>query len=59
MLAVIPTSVIGAPLALLAMLFPALLGGMALLKTRWKAALITFSVLMTLSFLCDLANAFS
>jgi outer membrane protein assembly factor BamB len=46
--AVIPTVVLGAPLALLALLFPAVLGGLILVLRRWAAALTVLSANSTL-----------
>jgi len=43
-LAVIPSVVVGGPLALLAMLFPALFGGLLLVLRRWMAALTVASI---------------
>jgi outer membrane protein assembly factor BamB len=42
--AVIPTVLVGGPLALLALLFPALFGGLILVLRRWTAALTVLSV---------------
>lgn len=48
--AVIPT-VLGGPLALLALLFPAVFGGLTLVMRRWMAALSVLSLNSTLYFL--------
>jgi outer membrane protein assembly factor BamB len=45
---VIPTVLVGGPLALLAMLFPALFGGLMLVLRRWMAALSVLSLNSTL-----------
>jgi outer membrane protein assembly factor BamB len=45
---VIPTVLIGGPVALLAMLFPALFGGLMLLLRRWMVALSVLSLNSTL-----------
>jgi outer membrane protein assembly factor BamB len=50
-LAVIPSVLVGAPLAFLAMLFPAVFGGLMLLLRRWMAALTVLSLNSTLYFL--------
>jgi outer membrane protein assembly factor BamB len=47
-LAVIPTVLVGGPLALLAMLFPAVFGGLMLVLRRWMAGLCIISVNSTL-----------
>jgi outer membrane protein assembly factor BamB len=44
MFAVIPSVVVGGPLAILAMLFPAVFGGLLLVLRRWMAALTVASV---------------
>ncbi len=49
--AVIPTVLVGGPLAILAMLFPAVFGGLALVMRRWMAALTVLSLNSTLYFL--------
>jgi outer membrane protein assembly factor BamB len=46
--AVIPTVLVGGPLAILAMLFPAVFGGLILVLRRWMAALTVLSVNSTL-----------
>ncbi|MBI1916674.1 MAG: PQQ-binding-like beta-propeller repeat protein [Planctomycetes bacterium] len=46
--AVMPTAVIGAPLALLAMLFPAVMAGMKDVMRRWKVLLAVVSLTSTL-----------
>jgi outer membrane protein assembly factor BamB len=46
--AVIPTVLVGGPLALLAMLFPAIFGGLILVLRRWTAALSVLSINSTL-----------
>jgi outer membrane protein assembly factor BamB len=46
--AVMPTAVIGAPLALLAMIFPAVLASMKDVMRRWKALLVVVSLTSTL-----------
>ncbi len=48
--AVIPTVLVGGPLALLAMLFPAIFGGLMLVLRRWMAALSVLSINSTLYF---------
>ena len=50
-LAVIPTFVVIGPLAILATLFPAVFGGLALLMRRWMVALTLSSLLSTVYFL--------
>lgn len=50
-LAVIPTFVIVGPLAILATLFPAVFGGLALLMRRWMVALSLSCLLSTIYFL--------
>jgi outer membrane protein assembly factor BamB len=47
-LAVIPTVVVGGPLAILAMLFPALFGGLLMVLRRWMALLTVASIDSTL-----------
>jgi outer membrane protein assembly factor BamB len=49
--AVIPTVLVGGPLAILAMLFPAVFGGLALVMRRWMTALTVLSLNSTLYFL--------
>lgn len=49
--AVIPTVLVGGPLAILAMLFPAVFGGLTLVMRRWMAALSVLSLNSTLYFL--------
>jgi outer membrane protein assembly factor BamB len=51
--AVIPTVLVGGPLAILAMLFPAVFGGLALVMRRWIAALTVLSLNSTLYFVQD------
>ncbi len=51
--AVIPTVLVGGPLAILAMLFPAVFGGLMLVLRRWLAALSVLSVNSTLYILQD------
>lgn len=46
--AVIPTVAIGGPLAILALLFPAVFGGALIVLRRWQIFLCTFGVLSTL-----------
>jgi outer membrane protein assembly factor BamB len=46
--AVIPTVLVGGPLAILAMLFPAIFGGLTLVMRRWMAALSVLSLNSTL-----------
>jgi outer membrane protein assembly factor BamB len=46
--AVIPTVLVGGPLALLAMLFPAIFGGLTLVLRRWMVALSVLSLNSTL-----------
>ena len=46
--AVIPTVLVGGPLAILAMLFPAVFGGLMLVLRRWMAALSVLSLCSTL-----------
>jgi outer membrane protein assembly factor BamB len=46
--AVIPTVLVGGPLAILAVLFPAVFGGLILVLRRWMAALTVLSVNSTL-----------
>jgi outer membrane protein assembly factor BamB len=46
--AVIPTVLVGGPLAILAMLFPAVFGGLILVLRRWMAALSVLSLNSTL-----------
>ncbi len=46
--AVIPTVLVGGPLAILAMLFPAVFGGLMLVLRRWMAALSVLSLNSTL-----------
>src|SRR5262249_22198305 len=46
--AVIPTVLVGGPLAILAMLFPAVFGGLMLVLRRWKVALSVLSLNSTL-----------
>jgi outer membrane protein assembly factor BamB len=50
-LAVVPTFVIIGPLAILALLFPTVFGGLALLMRRWMAALSVSCTISTLYFL--------
>jgi outer membrane protein assembly factor BamB len=52
-LAVIPTVLVGGPLAFLAMLFPAVFGGLILVLRRWMAALTVLSINSTLYFLYE------
>lgn len=54
--AVIPTVLVGGPLAILAMLFPAVFGGLALVMRRWLAALSVLSLNSTLYFAQDLCR---
>lgn len=54
--AVIPTVLVGGPLAILAMLFPAVFGGLMLVMRRWMAALSVLSVNSTLYLLQDLCR---
>jgi outer membrane protein assembly factor BamB len=54
--AVIPTVLVGGPLAILAMLFPAVFGGLALVMRRWLAALSVLSLNSTLYFTQDLCR---
>jgi outer membrane protein assembly factor BamB len=51
--AVIPTVLVGGPLALLAMLFPAIFGGLMLVLRRWMAVLSVLSINSTLYFVQD------
>lgn len=51
--AVIPTVLVGGPLAILAMLFPAVFGGLMLVMRRWMAALTVLSLNSTLYLLFD------
>jgi outer membrane protein assembly factor BamB len=51
--AVIPTVLVGGPLAILAMLFPAVFGGLAMVMRRWMAALTVLSLNSTLYFVQD------
>jgi outer membrane protein assembly factor BamB len=51
--AVIPTVLVGGPLAFLAMLFPAVFGGLMLVLRRWTAALSVVSLNSTLFLLHD------
>src|SRR5262245_1398019 len=46
--AVIPTAVVGAPLAILGMFFPALFGGLMIVLRRWKVLLAVVSINSTL-----------
>ena len=55
--AVIPMFVVG-PLALLAMLFPAVFGGLTLVLKRWTTALTVLSLNSTLLFLQNLFGAY-
>ncbi|HEY7315519.1 MAG TPA: PQQ-binding-like beta-propeller repeat protein [Gemmataceae bacterium] len=48
MFAVIPTVLVGGPLAILAILFPAVFGGLMLVLRRWMAALSVLSLNSTL-----------
>ncbi len=48
MFAVIPTVLVGGPLAILTMLFPAVFGGLMLVLRRWMAALSVLSLNSTL-----------
>ncbi|HWG43059.1 MAG TPA: PQQ-binding-like beta-propeller repeat protein, partial [Gemmataceae bacterium] len=51
--AVIPTVLVGGPLAILAMLFPAVFGGLILVLRRWMVALSVLSLNSTLYVLYD------
>jgi outer membrane protein assembly factor BamB len=51
--AVIPSVLVGGPLAILAMLFPAVFGGLMLVLRRWMAALSVLSLNSTLYLLYD------
>jgi outer membrane protein assembly factor BamB len=51
--AVIPTVLVGGPLAILAMLFPAVFGGLMLVLRRWMAALSVLSINSTLYLVQD------
>jgi outer membrane protein assembly factor BamB len=51
--AVIPTVLVGGPLAILAMLFPAVFGGLMLVLRRWMVALSVLSLNSTLYLLYD------
>jgi outer membrane protein assembly factor BamB len=54
--AVIPTVLVGGPLAILAMLFPAVFGGLILVMRRWMAALSVLSLNSTLYLLQDVCR---
>lgn len=54
--AVIPTVLVGGPLAILAMLFPAVFGGLMLVLRRWLAALSVLSINSTLYVTQDLCR---
>ena len=54
--AVIPTVLVGGPLAILAMLFPAVFGGLMLVLRRWLAALTVLSINSTLYVVQDLCR---
>ncbi|MHB1425654.1 MAG: outer membrane protein assembly factor BamB family protein [Gemmataceae bacterium] len=56
MFAVIPTVLVGGPLAILAMFFPAVFGGLMLVLRRWMAALSVLSVNSTLYLLQELCR---
>src|SRR5207244_3522389 len=55
--AVIPSVLVGGPLALLAMLFPALFGGLLIFFRRWMAALTVLSMNSTFYVLQDWFSA--
>jgi outer membrane protein assembly factor BamB len=55
--AVIPTVLIGGPLAVLAMLFPTLFGGVMLFFRRWMVAFSVLATTSTLFFLYDFFRA--